>query len=419
MGIHSSYFRTIAELTIQSLKSVYARLCDSAFIIGGILVISALFTFSLFVYKPLRTQSLNSTSVFDRVKDRNILNCGIEGNLPHFSDFKDNKFVGFDADYCRVIAVAMFGELTDSNIDFKPVAVKNNQRFESLLDGSVDVVVRNTTFTVGREIKHGVTFGPIIYYDIPGILVRQNSSIDTVKILTGDTNDETNHKTICVAPNTSTFYNIEKWIEKNDYDLRIITKDDTPDKADYNNDTLFQEITSSVSTSPCQAIASDKSQLVAKTFGVTEKHKLIDVTLDGKEPLAPMYKAGDHKWARLVNYAVYATIYAAERDTSKDDFKSMKSRLNKDDLPDQHSWILGKDICHIAEDMGISKEFIYNIISKVGNYYDIYEAENNIPEKDVYGNELKKGDNRIHVHDGLHYSPPFTHPDTLTEKLCE
>lgn len=332
-----------------------------------------------------------SQSLLEEIIDRGYLICGVEGTLPYFSvtegsqetnskghlGFKNAN--GFDADYCRVIATAIFGDSYSNNSVFF-VPLETDNRFEAVEMGEVDVLLRTTTWTVGRDLTYNVAFGPTIFYDGQGFWTK-DSSITTLEQMNG--------KTICVQKDTTTHTNLEAEFRNRNIFVTMRAEKSNGDPIRSNGD-LISEFRY------CDVVTADKSQLLAMR---SQEGGDILVETISKEPLAPVYKAGDEQWANVVDYAIYATIEAAEMGISTPISSTWKT--TNDFRVKQFLGLSDEQIkVYIGEQLGLQANFASLIIERFGNYDQIYSKhfENLISDR---------GPNTTYLAGGLLYSPPF------------
>lgn len=334
------------------------------------------------------------------VQARGKLRCGVHGGLPRFSEItSDGQTVGFDADFCRVIAIAIFGE-HESRVEFIPLGVK--ERFSAVEDGRVDVLMRNTTWTVGRDVTRNLDFGPPIFYDGQAFLVHNASGITEL----ADLRD----KRICVLPNTTTIQNLRAELEERGIKFTEVTEEGngTPFKSN-------EDVFGAYVLKRCHAVTSDQSQLAARQVSLpnpqeydfiyddSSKAAVVSdkVLVISKEPLAPVFAEGDQQWREVITYALYATIRAAELDINRENIVSKQSAP---EIPIRaFLGIYDPDIeQHIGESIGLSNDFALKIIERMGNYNEIYQRN--------LGDLIPKpGFNQVFSQGGLLFSPPFNH----------
>jgi len=346
--------------------------------------------------------------ILENVRNRGYLRCGVEGTLDHFSLFSNDsellmdtetqinyhtKATGFDADFCRVIAVAVFGDDRNERIRF----IKSDDRFRYIQDGTVDVLVRNTTWTVGRDLLHGVRFGPTIFYDEQGLLTK-HLDINAISDLNGIS--------ICVTQGTTTESNLNVALNRENVNAVIVgqTRDGV---AIMQNDQLF---TAFSKNNMCDVITADKSQLTILQSSLLEDTQVLDATLS-KEPLAPAYIDGDEAWSNVVDYSIFSTVRAAEIGINR---KNLDDYLGTQDqeirqllgLPDKDI----EDDQYLGFKLGIDPKFVQNVIKHVGNYDEIYDNNLStvIPQRGP--NAIAHSEYLTKTTGGLMYAPPFTFP---------
>jgi general L-amino acid transport system substrate-binding protein len=311
------------------------------------------------------------------VQGRGNLICGVNGQLPGFSFLDpDGNYSGFDADYCRALAAAIFGDAT--KVEFRPVTT--SERFTALQTGEIDVLVRNTTWTLGRDTELGLNFTVTTFYDGQGIMVPKDSGITTLQDLEGGT--------ICVQKGTTTELNLADVMATNGVNYTPAVFDDV--NATY---TAYAE-------GRCDAVTSDKSQLnsVAKGLLPTpEDHVIMDLTLS-KEPLGPAVRHGDDQWFDIVKWVIYATIGGEEYGVSSANVDDMRANSANPEV---------KRLLGVEGDMGLklglTNDWAYNVIKLVGNYAEIYDRSLG----EGTATYIPRGLNSLYTNGGVLYSPPF------------
>jgi len=338
--------------------------------------------------------AFKSISRFHLIKLRGHVVCGINEDLPGFSVWRsENDAIGFDAAFCKVIAVAIFGR-HEGRVKYKSVKVKD--RFKVVEDGDVDVLIRNTTWTVGRDIGYKIDFGPTIFHDKQMIMVPHTSNINSV--------DDLSDSNVCVLPHTTSKVNLEAFRDLKNVQFDIVL-DKGPNVPFQNNDEIFEHYLMGSET--CDAVSADMSQLIARTNG-GEGHRLLPGSAMSREPLSPVFIQGDTKLREIVSYAVFATIYADQLDINSQNVDSIAMLPNASVI---HKGFLGIDDHrikkHIGEELGIRKDFALQIVKQVGSYSEIYRK--------FIGSRFElfrePGENQAYnrsSRNGLLISPPFT-----------
>jgi general L-amino acid transport system substrate-binding protein len=298
-------------------------------------------------------------SVLDQVMERGVLNCGVSGGLPGFSlaDPDTGVMEGLDADYCRALAVALFGGEAYSEDLVNFVALTSDVRFTALQAGEVDVLHRNTTWTLTRDITLGSDFGPTTFYDGQGLLVRIEDGFTSLADMEG--------ASFCSTSGTTT--------EKNITDAY---------RALFNEDPILvlapgpQENLADFESSACDVLTSDKSQLAGLRSVAADPSSLtvLGDTLS-KEPLGPMYLEDNSSFADIVDWSVYATFQAEELGITSENVDAIiaeQTELGADgDVGLQRFLGLTED--GYGDALGIPNTFAADIVRVVGNYAEIYD----------------------------------------------
>lgn len=159
------------------------RLVRRSMILGLSFVLLAALTIALVPYSPALAQ--DGGSILDAVRERGVLNCGVNGQVPGFGflDTDTGEWSGFDVDFCRALAAALFGEVTADNLQFIPLTTQ--ERFTAVQTQQVDVLMRNTTWTISRDAELGLDFGPTTYFDGQGLMVRADLGATSIEDLDG------------------------------------------------------------------------------------------------------------------------------------------------------------------------------------------------------------------------------------------
>ena len=311
------------------------------------------------------------------VQDRGILNCGGHATLPGFGYLEaDGTYNGFDYDFCRVVAAAVYGEGGADNVEIRPTT--GTDRFPVLQSGEVDVLIRNTTWTISRDTSLGFDFQPTTFYDGQGMMVREDSGLTTLEDFEGGS--------VCVQAGTTTEKNLADVFRGLGITYESIV---CPDNNACNQ--AYDE-------GRCDGLTTDKSGLAASRTQLTnpDDHIILDATMS-KEPLAPLTRHGDNNWGDVVMWAVNCTIQAEELDITSENVDEF---LGSDDPVVLN--LLGVE-GDLGQALGLDNDFCYQVIKQVGNYEQIYNR-NLGPDTAVY---IPRGYNSLYTEGGLLYSPPF------------
>jgi len=319
-------------------------------------------------------------SVLAAVQARDSVNCGTRDDLPGFALLQqDGSHVGFDSDFCRVIAAAVLGDANKVEM----VALETADRFTALQSGAVDVLVRNTTWTASRDGVEGAHFVQTNFYDGQSMMVEASSGYETLSDMTG--------AVVCVAKGTSTEGNAALESSRLGLNWEVRAFDNTD---------LLQE---AFIAGQCDGWSSDVSQLTGfrSAFpGGTDSLRIL-AEVFSKEPLGPAVLDGDSQWAQIVNWAILATIQAEEFGITS---ANVDSFLTSEDLTIQR--FLGVEVTTdsgksiLDPGLGLPTDFAYQIVKQVGNYGEIFERH-------LVPLGLERGVNALWTNGGLMYAPPF------------
>ncbi len=310
------------------------------------------------------------------VRDRGVLKCGGNANVPGFGylDPDTNQFSGFDIDFCRAIAAAVLGDANAVEV----IPTTGTSRFPTLQSGEVDVLVRNTTWTISRDTSLGFDFAPTTFYDGQGMMVRKDSGITSLADLEGGT--------ICVQSGTTTEKNLADVMRALDIPYEPKVFPDAPSTLE------------AYDSGACDGFTTDKSGLVSQQVLLSDPsaHTILDETMS-KEPLGPLVRHGDNNWGDIVTWVVFCTFSGEEYGITSENVDDM---LNSDDPVIQN--ILGVT-GDLGTAMGLSNDFCYQVIKQVGNYEEIYNR--NLGPDTPFN--LPRGLNALYTEGGLLYAPPF------------
>jgi len=315
-----------------------------------------------------------SAATLDTVKSRGQLVCGVNNSLAGFSapDDKGN-WSGLDVDYCKAMAAAIFGDA--SKVKYVPLTAK--ERLTALQTGEIDVLARNTTWTMSRDTSLGLNFAGVNYYDGQGFMVKKSLGVKSAKELNG--------ASVCVQSGTTTELNLADYFRTHKMTYQSVVFD--------TSDQTLQGFESD----RCDVLTSDQSQL----YGL--RSKLPDPSKAGvlpevisKEPLGPVVRQGDDQWLNIARWTLFAWLNLEEADVTS---KNVAEKL-KTTNPDLKR-LLGVE-GDFGSKMGVSNDFAVKIVKAVGNYGESFER--NVGE----GSPLKiaRGQNALWTNGGLMYGPP-------------
>jgi general L-amino acid transport system substrate-binding protein len=310
------------------------------------------------------------------VKSRGNLICGSNSQVPGFGYVDANgNYAGIDVDYCRAVAAAIFGDAT--KVEFRPVTAP--ERFTALQSGEIDILSRNTTWTLVRDTENVGNFVHTTFYDGQGMMVPAETGYTTLADLEGGT--------ICVQTGTTTELNLADVMAAEGVAYTPAVFEDA--------DSTFAAYTEG----RCDGVTTDKSGLVARRAILPDPsaHTILDVTMS-KEPLGPMVRHGDDQWFDIAQWTVFALIAAEEFGITSANVDDMKANATAPEV----RRLLGLE-GDLGVKLGLSNDFAYNVIKLVGNYGEVYDR-NLGPDTPTY---IPRGLNSLYTEGGLLYAPPF------------
>jgi general L-amino acid transport system substrate-binding protein len=333
---------------------------------------AALLCCALLAAGAARAQGSGSPTL-DAVRGRGQLVCGVAGNVAGFS-LADSQGVirGLDADGCRALAAAVLGDA--AKVTFVPTTTQN--RFTALQSGEVDVLIRETTWTLGREASLGLEFAGVNFYDGTGFLVKKSAGVSSAKQLDG--------ATICVQPGTSTELAIADYFRVNNMKFTPIEIQDV------------QELRSAFLSGRCDVYSTDSSALATfrAGLGAGAADFVLLPELISKEPLGPMVRKGDDRWFDIVRWTLYAQIAAEEIGVTSQNVDGFATTTDP-----TIRRLLGLD-GDLGKALGLDNKWAYNAIKQVGNYGEMWA-------RDMAPLGVPRGRNDLWTKGGLMYAPPI------------
>lgn len=316
-------------------------------------------------------------ATLEAVKKRGQVICGVSQSLPGFANpDAQGNWAGFDVDMCRAVATAIFGD--PKRVKFVPTTAK--ERFTALQSGEVDLLARNTTWTMTRDTQLGFDFVGINFYDGQGFMVHRKLNVKSAKQLNG--------ATVCVQPGTTTELNLADYFRANNMRLQSVTNE--------NVNVLVETYLGG----GCDAYTNDKSGLAARrsAFPNPNDHVILPETIS-KEPLGPVVRHGDQNWGDIVRWVLYGMIEAEELGvTSKNVDEMLKS-----DNPNIKR-LLGVE-GNIGQGMGLTNDFMVRVLKHIGNYGEAYERH--VGANTPVGIARDESLNALWTKGGLMYAMPF------------
>lgn len=324
------------------------------------------------------TQAEGSTLA--KVQAAGVVRCGTRDALPGFAVLDANgDHVGFDSDFCRAIAAAVLG---DANA-VEHVDLETADRFTALQSGEVDVLVRNTTWTAGRDGTEGATFLHPNFYDGQGMMVATDSGFASISDMDG--------VIVCVAQGTTTEGNAATEATRLGLSWEVRA---------FESVELIQQ---AFEAGQCDGWSSDTSQLsgLRSAYPAGPEALTILPEVFSKEPLAPAVADGDSQWAQVIDWTIYATIQAEEFGITSENIESFQTTEDPGIRTFLGLEVEGDEGAAVLDPgLGLPTDFAYQVVSQVGNYGEIFE-------RNLAPLGLERGVNALWIDGGLHYAPPY------------
>ncbi|MEM9104753.1 MAG: amino acid ABC transporter substrate-binding protein [Pseudomonadota bacterium] len=321
------------------------------------------------------TAGTASAATLDDVKGKDSVQCGVSQGLPGFSNpDQDGNWTGLDVDFCRAVAAAIFGD--PAKVKYTPLSAK--ERFTALQSGDVDLLSRNTTWTMSRDTALGLNFSVVNYYDGQGFMVRKDMGINSALQLSG--------ASICTQTGTTTELNVADYFRANNMEYELVAFE----KAD--------EVVAAYDAGRCDVYTTDASGLYAQRLRMTDPAaNVVLPEIISKEPLGPVVRQGDDQWLNIVKWTHFAMLNAEELGVTSANVDEMKSSDNP-----AIKRLLGTE-GEFGSAIGLGNDWAYNIIKNVGNYGETFDR--NVGPDTPLG--IARGVNAQWNQGGLQYGPPI------------
>jgi len=312
----------------------------------------------------------------ETIKDRGTLSCGVNASNPGFSFLnEDGTYVGFEVDLSKAIATAVFNDPT--KIKYRPLTSK--ERFVALQTGEIDVLVRTATWTLTRDTDLGLNFTHPYIYDGQTFMVRKDSGIKKIEDMEG--------ASIAVLTGSTTEANLADIMASRGIKYKPVL---------YEN---LDELVSAYDSGRCDSWTGDRSGLMTRTTTLKnpKEHTLLGENIS-KEPLAAVVRQGDDQWYDIVQWTLYATFFGAERGITSANVDEVKASTKDPEI----RRFLGLE-GDLGNKLGLSNDWAYNIIKKVGNYDEIWNRHFGPGS----GLTIPSSLNKNWAEGGLLFAPPF------------
>jgi general L-amino acid transport system substrate-binding protein len=328
---------------------------------------------SLLLLAVLATPAFAQQSTLDTVRSKGYVQCGVNTGVAGFSA-PDSKGVykGIDVDLCRAVAAAVFGDNT--KVRYTPLTAQ--QRFTALQSGEVDILARNTTWTITRDTSLGLNFVGVNYYDGQGFMVHRKLNVKSAKQLNG--------ATVCVQPGTTTELNLADYFRSNKMTFKPVVIE------------KLDEVLNAYFAGRCDVYTTDHSGLIstrATRAPKPEEHVILPEIIS-KEPLGPAVRHGDDRWFDVVKWSMFAMLEAEEMGLSTKTIDKEGSSTN----PNVQRFVGSTG--DIGKMLGLDNKWAFNIIKQVGNYGESFDTN-------LKPLGFERGLNRLWNQGGLMYAPPI------------
>ncbi|WP_162062923.1 amino acid ABC transporter substrate-binding protein [Vibrio taketomensis] len=323
----------------------------------------------------MSTSASAADGTLDKVLKKGVLTCGVSTGLPGFSNPNSKgEWEGIDVEYCQALAAAVLGDKT--KVKYVPLTAK--ERFTALQSGEIDVLSRNTTWTLHRDTALGLNFVGVNYYDGQGFMVKKDLGVESAKDLDG--------AAVCVQSGTTTELNLADYFRNNDMEYKPVVFD------------TAAQTSSGFDAGRCDVLTTDQSGLYALRLNLADPSSAVVLPeIISKEPLGPVVRQGDDKWFNIAKWTLFTMINAEEYGI---DSKNVDEMVKSSDPNVKR--ILGVDGPK-GKSLGIADDWGYQIVKQVGNYGESFERT--VGEGSPL--EISRGVNALWNEGGFMYAPPI------------
>ena len=330
---------------------------------------------STFILAVVVSAQAAGAGTLSEVRSRGELRCGVNTGLAGFAAPDDaGQWRGIDADFCRAVAAAIFG--SGEKVKFVPLNAK--ERFTALQSGEVDLLSRNTTWTMSRDTSLGLIFTGVMYYDGQGFMVRKSLGLSKVEQLAG--------ASICVQTGTTNEQNLADYFTTRNLSYRPVVFE------------RLDEAISAYTMGRCDSFTTDSSQLISERTQLPNPgDSVILPELISREPLGPAVRQGDDQWAGIVRWTHFAMLNAEADGVTQQNVDEMLKSPNP-----EIRRLLGLE-GGFGAGLGLSNDWAVAILKAVGNYGESFER--NLGSGSRLG--IPRGLNALWKDGGLHYPPPI------------
>ncbi len=326
-----------------------------------------------------------NAATLDDVKAKGYIDCGVSQGLIGFSNpDENNNWSGLDVDFCKAVAAAVFGDA--SKVKYAALSAKD--RFTALQSGTIDILSRNSTWTMTRDTTLGLSFAGVMYYDGQGFLVPSKLGVKSALELGG--------ASVCTQTGTTTELNLADYFKANNLEYKVVAFEKN------------EEVLKAYQEGRCDVFTTDQSGLYAERLKFTnpDEHVVLPEIIS-KEPLGPVVRQSDPQWFNIVKWTYYALLNAEELGVTSANVDEMKSSANPEIQRLLSVAVKNPDGTEADNDfgkgIGLGPDWAYNAIKLVGNYSEIFER--NVGTATPL--KIARGKNALWNAGGLQYAPPI------------
>ena len=344
-------------------------------LILALIIVLAIPVSGYFGDKPNKFEVIKETGLLETVKERGYIVCGVNSGLPGFAaQDEEGNWSGLDVDFCRAVSAAVFGDA--DKVEY--IGLNSAQRFPTLASKSIDILSRNTTWTISRDVNLMFEFAGVSYYDGQGFLIPTELGITSATQLNG--------AFVCITPETTSELNLNDYFaEQNMAYMPVYVEGNKDAKAK-----LF--------AGECDVFTTDASGLASARAGADNPEDWVVLPeIISKEPLGPLVRQGDQEWEDVVRWTLFAMINAEEMGITSKNVDLMLTSKSK-----EVKRLLGVE-GYMGPMLGLGMKFGYNIIKQVGNYGESFDKHIG-PGTPL---NLERGLNNLWNNGGILYVPPF------------
>jgi len=344
-------------------------------LILALIIVLAIPVSGYFGDKPNKFEVIKETGLLETVKERGYIVCGVNSGLPGFAaQDEEGNWTGLDVDFCRAVSAAVFGDA--DKVEY--IGLNSAQRFPTLASKSIDILSRNTTWTISRDVNLMFEFAGVSYYDGQGFLIPTELGITSATQLDG--------AFVCITPETTSELNLNDYFAENNMQYKPIPVEGN------------KEAKAKLFNGECDVFTTDASGLASARAGAENPDDwMVLPEIISKEPLGPLVRQGDQEWEDVVRWTMFIMINAEEAGITSKNVELMLTSKSK-----EVKRILGVE-GYIGPMLGLGMKFGYNIIQQVGNYGESFER--NVGEETPLA--LERGLNNLWNNGGILYVPPI------------